>query len=135
MPFGSGLSTYAGVFPRFQVADAGGFIDYAHNDYLQAVMELGLAAPVIIVLFFAAWAARCVALLRDRAARSFTLLQLGAALGMVPMMMHSMFDFALHMPANAMWFATLAGVMFHEKVEERTVAANGSHQPEPVIAP
>jgi hypothetical protein len=33
-----------------------------------------------------------------------------------------MFDFALHMPANAMWFATLAGVMFHPGVEEPYVA-------------
>ena len=29
------------------------------------------------------------------------------------MILHSLFDFALHMPANAMWFATLAGVMLH----------------------
>jgi O-antigen ligase len=116
LPFGSGLSTYADVFPRFQVADVGGFIDYAHNDYLQAFMELGLAAPVIVALLFAAWLSRLVALLRHHADRSFTLLQLGAGLGMVPMMLHSMFDFALHMPANAMWFAALAGVMLHPGV-------------------
>src|SRR5262249_26743760 len=35
MPFGSGLSTFADVFPRFQLVDAGGYIDFAHNDYLQ----------------------------------------------------------------------------------------------------
>jgi len=117
LPFGSGLSTYADVFPRFQVADVGGFIDYAHNDYLQAFMELGLAAPVIVALLFAAWLSRFVALWRDRADRSFTLLQLGAGLGLVPMVLHSMFDFALHMPANAMWFAALAGVMLHPGVD------------------
>jgi hypothetical protein len=32
---------------------------------------------------------------------------------MAPIMLHSMFDFALHMPANAMWFAALGGVMFN----------------------
>jgi hypothetical protein len=128
LPFGSGLSTYAGVFPRFQVTDAGGYIDYAHNDYLQAFMELGLAAPVIVVLLIVAWATRCRDLLRDEAARSFTLLQLAAALALVPMMLHSVFDFALHMPANAMWFATLAGVMFHQGVERNPVSpATHSH--------
>jgi len=91
----------------------GGFIDYAHNDYLQAFMELGLAAPVIVLLAFAAWLRRLVELLRSRDARSFTLLRLGAGLGMAPIMLHSMFDFALHMPANAMWFAALGGVMFN----------------------
>ena len=118
LPFGSGLSTYADVFPRFQIADVGGFIDYAHNDYLQAFMELGLAAPVIVVLAFAAWIRRLAELLRSHDGRSFTLLQLGAGLGMAPIMLHSLFDFALHMPANAMWFAALAGVMFHQGVPE-----------------
>jgi hypothetical protein len=33
------------------------------------------------------------------------------------MVLHSMFDFALHMPANAMWFAALAGVMLHPGVD------------------
>ena len=132
LPFGSGLSTYAGVFPRFQVADVGGYIDYAHNDYLQAFMELGLAAPVIVVLLFAAWLSRFIELLRDHAGRSFTLLQLGAGLGMVPMMLHSVFDFALHMPVNAMWFAALAGVMLHPGVEgEPTEGVRHEERPWP----
>jgi hypothetical protein len=128
LPFGSGLSTYAGVFPRFQVSDAGGYIDYAHNDYLQAFMELGLAAPVIVAFFAMAWATRCRDVLRNETARSFTLLQLAAALGMVPMMLHSLFDFALHMPANAMWYATLAGVMFHRGMEAGP-ATGAPHSP------
>ena len=33
--------------------------------------------------------------------------------GVPAVMLHGVFDFALHMPANAMWFATLAGVMLH----------------------
>ena len=61
-------------------------------------------------------------LLRDPAGRSFTLLQLGAGLGLLPMMLHSVFDFALHMPANAMWFATLAGVMLHPGVDGTSTA-------------
>ena len=119
LPFGSGLSTFADVFPRFQVAATGGYIDYAHNDYLQALMELGVVAPAIVALLFAAYAMRMFELLRAEGGRSFTLLQLGAGLGMVPMILHSLFDFALHMPANAMWFATLAGVVFHRMIGPR----------------
>jgi O-antigen ligase len=111
LPFGSGLSTYADVFPRFQIG--GGYIDYAHSDYLQALMELGIAAPVVVALLLFAYAARMVELLRVEGGRSFTLLQLAAGVGMLPIIFHSVFDFALHMPANAMWFATLAGVVFH----------------------
>jgi len=119
LPFGSGLSTFAGVFPQFQIGDAGGYIDYAHNDYLQALMELGLAAPVIVGLLLAAYAMRIRELLHAEGGRSFTLLQIGAGLGMLPMILHSVFDFGLHMPANAMWFAALAGVMFHKMVDPK----------------
>ena len=118
LPFGSGLSTFADVFPQFQ-GYLGGFIDYAHNDYLQAFLELGLVAPVIVALLFAAYATRMLELLRAEGGRSFTLLQLSAGLGMLPMILHSLFDFALHMPADAMWFATLAGVLFHKGVGPR----------------
>jgi len=117
LPFGSGLATFPDVFPRFQLGFGfGGYVDHAHNDYLQAFMELGLAAPIIIALLLAAYVQRLVELLWREGGRSFTLLQLGAAVGMLPMILHSLFDFALHMPANAMWFATLAGVMFHRGV-------------------
>jgi len=126
IPFGSGLSTFADVFPRFQAGDLGGYIDHAHNDYLQAFMELGLAAPIVVALFFAAYVTRMLALLRSEGARTFTLLQLGAGLGLLPMILHSLFDFALHMPANAMWFAALAGVMLHPGVAPREHRATDS---------
>ena len=89
-----------------------GLVDYAHNDYAQAFLELGLAAPIIGALLLAAYGMRMVELLRRKGRRSFTLLQLAAGIGLLPMILHSLFDFGMHMPAVAMWFATLAGVMF-----------------------
>ena len=81
LPFGSGLSTFADVFPRFQVEVFGGYIDHAHNDYLQFFMEMGLAAPVIVALVLAAYVTRMSELLRRDAARSFTVLQIAAGVG------------------------------------------------------
>src|SRR2546427_10532921 len=37
-------------------------------------------------------------------------IRLGAALGCCGMLVHSFFDFNLHIPANAAWFAVLAGL-------------------------
>jgi hypothetical protein len=113
LPFGSGLSTLEYVFPRFQTWPLGGGIDYAHNDYAQAFMELGLAAPIVVALLLAAYGMRMVELLRSVGGRSFTILQLAAGIGLLPMILHSAFEFGLHMPAIAMWFATLTGVLFH----------------------
>jgi O-antigen ligase len=132
LPFGSGLSTFAHVFPRFQAGEFAGYIDYAHNDYLQAFMELGLAAPVAVLLLILAYVTRMIELLRAPEGRSFTLLQLGAGAGLLPMILHSLFDFALHMPANAMWCAALAGVMFHagDGARERVARGGDSTRPE-----
>ena len=55
-------------------------------------------------------------LLRHRGGRSFTILQIAAGLALLPPLLHALFDFGLHMPANAIWFATLAGVMLHPGV-------------------
>jgi O-antigen ligase len=120
LPFGSGLSTFASVFPRFQVEAFGGYIDYAHNDYMQSFMELGLAAPVIVGLLLVVYVTRMTDLLRRERDRSFTVLQIAAGVGLLPMILHSVFDFSLHMPANAMWFATLAGVMLHPGREAKS---------------
>ena len=129
LPFGSGLSTFVDVFPRFQLeARFSGFADHAHNDYLQAFMELGLGAPLIIGLLVFAYGSRMRELLRREGGRSFTLLQLGAGVGMMPMMLHSVFDFALHMPANGIWFATLAGVLFHPGVASRDSSMTSSSE-------
>ncbi len=120
LPFGSGLSTFASVFPRFQSGVFGGYIDYAHNDYLQLLMEVGLAAAVIVALLLVTYVMRMRRLLRRDGRRSFTLLQIAAGVGLLPMMLHGLFDFSLHMPANAMWFATLAGVLLHPGVESES---------------
>jgi len=76
-------------------------------------MELGLAAPVIVALLLVAYTTRMTGLLRRERGRSFTVLQIAAGIGLLPLILHSVFDFSLHMPANAMWYATLAGVMLH----------------------
>src|SRR5208283_6031393 len=85
-------------------------------------MELGLAAPMIVVPLLAAYVFRMRNLLRRKDGRSFTLLQIAAGIGLVPPTLHAMFDFPLHIPANAMWFATLAGVMLHPGPPPRTRA-------------
>ncbi len=126
LPFGSGLSTFADVFPRFQQSVFGGYIDYAHNDYLQLFMEIGVAGGVVIALLLYTYALRMAALLRHRGGRSFTLLQIAAGIALLPPLLHALFDFGLHIPANAIWFATLSGVMLHPGVSAVPGAATGA---------
>ena len=112
LPLGSGLGTFADVFPRYQLASFPGFVDHAHNDYAEAFLELGLAAVAAIPLLVAAYVMRLRALTRARLSRSFGYLQLGAGLAMLAVAAHGVFDFNFHIPANALYFSFLAGVFF-----------------------
>jgi O-antigen ligase len=113
LPFGSGLGTFADVFPRYQAERLVGFIDHAHNDYAEAFLELGVAGVAVVVLFAAAYLLRWRELARGRLSRSLGFLQIAAGLGMLAMIVHGMFDFNFHIPANAICFSFLAGVFFY----------------------
>ena len=102
------LGTFACVFPRYQAGSVAGFVDHAHNDYAEAMLELGLAGIVSVALIVAAYALRWRALVRTRLSRRLGYLQVGAGLGMLALAMHGAFDFNFHIPANALYFAFLA---------------------------
>ena len=114
LPFGSGLGTFADVFRRYQAEGLTGFIDHAHNDYAEAFLELGVMGVAVVVLFAAAYTMRWSALAARRLSRTLGYLQVSAGLGVLAMAAHGFFDFNFHIPANAIFFAFLASVFFHQ---------------------
>jgi O-antigen ligase len=107
---GVGLGDFETAYPRYQSFPGELWIDHAHNDYAEAVAETGLGGALLILLAlglflrlaFRDWGHP----LRSQA----SWIQLGAALGCCGMLVHSLWDFNLHIPANAAWFAVLAGI-------------------------
>ena len=86
-------------------------VNYAHNDFLQLLAETG-----VVGLFIGAWA--LVALLvftvrrwRDRRDPFVRGMVLGGVGAVVAAMVHSVMDFGLHMPANALALALVAGLL------------------------
>ncbi|MCM2329433.1 MAG: O-antigen ligase family protein, partial [Lysobacter sp.] len=96
LPFGSGLGTFADVFRRYQADTMPGFVDYAHNDYAQLFLELGVAGAAVIVLLGVAYAMRWVELARVWRERTHGHLQMAAGLGMLAMIVHGLVDFNFH---------------------------------------
>jgi O-antigen ligase len=107
---GAGLGSFETVFPRYQSFPGDLTWDHAHNDYAEALAEMGAAGGALILfalgLFF--WLA--FGNLRERLRHRAGWIQFGAALGCCGLLVHSFVDFNLHIPANAAWFAGCAAL-------------------------
>jgi O-antigen ligase/polysaccharide polymerase Wzy-like membrane protein len=112
-PWGAGWGTYAAVYPRFQPMGVDGIADYAHHDYAQALFEGGIFAFALAAVF--AWLAGSQAVLLARTAlrhHGFTKEEMASALcglGLLGLLLHSLLEFNMHIPANAIVAALLAG--------------------------
>lgn len=107
---GSGLGAYNSVFPNYARHDGMFKVDYAHNDYLQALSDGGMVAGALALAFIvllgrAVW----------RATEADDPLEAGLALGggagLFALLVHSAFDFNLQIPSNALLFVFLSAVV------------------------
>ena len=112
-PFGSGWGTYDLVYPRFQPAAISKFANHAHMDYVEMLVEGGIFFIALAGLF--AWlAVRRGRVLwriigdRHRASREGILASF-CGLGLAVALLHSLVDFNLRIPSNAMLACLLAG--------------------------
>jgi O-antigen ligase len=108
--FGCGLGGFESTFLKYQGIANGFRVEMAHNDYLQLLAELGLfgfgilAAAAVGVLIPIA---KGIIRIPDENRR----LMLVACVGsFVAIGMHSLVDFNMYIPANAMTLAWIAGV-------------------------
>jgi O-antigen ligase len=115
-PLGAGPGSFSAVYPQFQPPGLLDFIEHAHNDYVQFLMEFG--ALFVMLAGLAVWLFVRQGLILWRQAHQARLashgleraqLQLCCALGLLALLLHSWVDFNLRIPANAMLSACLLG--------------------------
>jgi len=107
---GCGLGGYGSVFVSADLSQPLATDEYAHNDYLQFLLELG-AIGFTVVAWLGGWVVRRAAQAVARGPvgdiRYLGLASMGA---LTAMAIHSFTDFNLHIPANAMLLAWIAGL-------------------------
>jgi O-antigen ligase len=107
--FGTGLLGFDPAFLKYQAMANAHRIDFAHNDYLQYLIELGLIGflPLIAASIGIIWPIAVHAWSQHRMDRRFLLI--GCAAGILALAVHSAVDFNLYVPANMLVFAWIAG--------------------------
>jgi O-antigen ligase len=108
--FGCGLGGFGPAFTKYQVAAANFSVDFAHNDYLQYVAELGfvgfaILAAVLIGILVQIF--RGIIALGNEDRR---LIAIACAAAFVAILLHSLVDFNMYVPADAMTLAWIGGI-------------------------
>ena len=113
-PWGTGWGTYASVYPRFQPVAVDGYADHAHQDYAQMLFEGGIFSVLLAVAFLWLAAGRAARLIkagvRKRMLEPDELASAVCGLGLLGFLLHSLVEFNMHIPANAILASLLAGV-------------------------
>jgi len=108
--FGCGLAGYETAFSRFKISGILLTVDFAHNDYLQLLAEFGLIGFVIgaaLAFSVVRMALRGAVKSADSEVRYFLVACVGA---LTAIAVHSLADFNLYIPANAMLLAWISGM-------------------------
>jgi O-antigen ligase len=134
---GWGLGTFPVVYPEFRTFYTNFFVNQAHNDYLQLLVEMGLLGFGIMVWFLITLYRRAIRKIGNWAGEIGGAVTLACLLGLSGILVHSAVDFNLQIPANAALFYVLCTVAASEPLAQparrRRVAR--SKPPEEVPAP
>jgi O-antigen ligase len=107
LPFGSGIGSFDPVYrtvePLEQVSPV--YFNHAHNDFLEAWLETGLAGAVLLMMFFVWLMARATALWKERAHAEPDLLPAACLLSVCILLAHSLVDYPLRTETLAVVFA------------------------------
>src|SRR5262249_52970262 len=105
---GTGLGSFEFVFSLYQPQAELQRIEFAHNDYFQNMLELGIPVGLIFFAMLGLLLVRCMigVVIRRRNA-IFTCLAVGAS---ALVMVHSTIDFSMQLPAVSATYAALLGI-------------------------
>ena len=115
---GWGLGTFPIVYPGFRTFYSTFFVNQAHNDYLQLLVEGGLAGFGIALWFLVLLFRHAIIKLKDWNQTPTGALTAAALLGCVGILVHSFLDFNLQIPANAAFFYVLCAVAASPPLQE-----------------
>jgi O-antigen ligase len=107
---GVGLGAFETAYTPYQSFATDLVVEHAHNDYAELFAESGAVGLLLmgcaLSLFGLGWWHQ----VRSLETRGKGWLQVAAGVGVLGILIHSYFDFNLHIPANAAWFAACLGI-------------------------
>ena len=107
---GSGLGTFEVVYRGYQTTLVSSNVDHAHNDYLEFASDTGIPGAVLLFLPIFYLLARMIVSFLDDPRSYRRAVTLGCIGSTMAILLHSVMDFNLQIPANALVFAVVLGI-------------------------
>jgi O-antigen ligase/cytochrome c-type biogenesis protein CcmH/NrfG len=114
---GSGGGSWQWHYQKYRHVFVTTHPEYAHNDILNVASDYGLPAALLIAAVFVGFYRTARRLIRPDNPSEIRAFAVGAAIAATVLLVHSWFDFNMHVPANALLMATILG--FTAAVPER----------------
>jgi O-antigen ligase len=111
---GWGLGAFPVVYPQFRSFYTNFFVNQAHDDYLQLLVEMGLLGFGTMIWFLIVLYRRAVRKVGNWSSDVSGAATLACILGLTGILVHSTVDFNLQIPANAALFYVLCTVAASE---------------------
>lgn len=108
--FGCGMGGFESCFLKYKTVAPMFTVDYAHNDYLQVLAELGVFGFAAGLLFVGRLFLRALRGIFRSSSVDGRHLAIACVASMTAILLHSFTDFNMYVPANGMLFAWIAGI-------------------------
>lgn len=134
---GCGLGAYPSCFYKFKTVAPMSTVDYAHNDYLQVLAEMGVVGFVAGLLFILRVLERAFRGAVHARSVDQRYLAIACLASIAGILLHSFVDFNMYVPANGYafaWVLGIAGLNLREPAPRASVRYRDS-EGEPAMRP
>jgi len=108
---GWGLGTFPVVYPAYRSFFTNLWVNEAHNDFVQTLVETGVVGFTFAASFLVLLCLKGIHNLKHWRSEIQSSMALAAFLGCIGILVHGLFDFNLQIPANAAFFFALSAVV------------------------
>jgi O-antigen ligase len=114
---GSGVGSFPRVYRQYEdpAAVDRTFVNHAHNDYIEIVMETGIPGILLLAAFFFWWARRAVPIWRSAALDRYAV---AASIASGALLIHSLVDYPLRTAAISSIMAACLAKMARPRAQE-----------------
>ena len=123
---GSGIGTFAQIFPMYRSFHIRGLVTHAENDFLQLASEAGLIGISLLFILFLFLLYNVSSGIRSLSpGEPPRYIALGGLVGILALMLHSIVERNIQVPANAFLFTFLWALILRIGIASRTAQALG----------